>query len=305
MRAKPHQEMMPVRFFHFRKDDGSEGLAVETDGTAHGLTTADTAYPGTLDALVRQGPSALAGAGKILASGRVIDLATVKKLPPLRAPEKIICVGLNYREHSAESGFTQPDYPTLFNRFNSTLIGDGAPIVRPRVSVQLDYEGELVAVIGKTGRNISVGDALQHVIGYSIFNDASIRDYQFKSPQWTIGKNFDDTGPFGPCLVTADELPPGGKDLRLETRLNGKVVQQASTNDMVFDVATLISIISEAMTLRSGDVIVTGTPSGVGASRKPPLWMRPGDIVEVEIEKIGCLSNPVIEEAAAERRSAA
>jgi acylpyruvate hydrolase len=267
--------------------------------------TADTAYPGTLDALVRQGPSALFAAGKTLASGQIIDLATVKKLPPLRVPEKIICVGLNYREHSAESGFKQPDYPTLFSRFNSTLIGDGAPIVRPRVSVQLDYEGELVAVIGRAGRNISVADALQHVVGYSIFNDASIRDYQFKSPQWTIGKNFDDTGPFGPYLVTADELPAGGKDLRLQTRLNGKVVQEASTNDMVFDVATLVSIISEAMTLRSGDIIVTGTPSGVGASRKPQLWMRPGDLVEVEIEKIGCLSNPIIEEAAAEQRSAA
>jgi 2-keto-4-pentenoate hydratase/2-oxohepta-3-ene-1,7-dioic acid hydratase in catechol pathway len=154
-------------------------------------------------------------------------------------------------------------------------------------------------------RNISVADALQHVVGYSIFNDASIRDYQFKSPQWTIGKNFDDSGPFGPYLVTADELPAGGKDLRLQTRLNGKVVQEASTNDMVFDVATLVSIISEAMTLRSGDIIVTGTPSGVDASRKPQLWMRPGDLVEVEIEKIGCLSNPIIEEAAAEQRSAA
>ena len=204
-----------MKFFHFRMDDVSEGLAVEIDGTARGLMTADTAYPGTLDALVRQGPSALFAAGKTLASGQIIDLATVKKLPPLRVPEKIICVGLNYREHSAESGFKQPDYPTLFSRFNSTLIGDGAPIVRPRVSVQLDYEGELVAVIGRAGRNISVADALQHVVGYSIFNDASIRDYQFKSPQWTIGKNFDDTGPFGPYLVTADELPAGGKDLRL------------------------------------------------------------------------------------------
>jgi len=251
-----------VKFFHFRMDDVSEGLAVEIDGTARGLMTADTAYPGTLDALVRHGPSALFAAGKTLASGQIIDLATVKKLPPLRVPEKIICVGLNYREHSAESGFKQPDYPTLFSRFNSTLIGDGAPIVRPRVSVQLDYEGELVAVIGRAGRNISVADALQHVVGYSIFNDASIRDYQFKSPQWTIGKNFDDTGPFGPYLVTADELPAGGKDLRLQTRLNGKVVQEASTNDMVFDVATLVSIISEAMTLRSGDIIVTGETTG-------------------------------------------
>ena len=226
-------------------------------------------------------------------------------LPPLRSPEKIICVGLNYREHSAESGFKQPDYPTLFGRFNSTLIGNGAPIVRPRVSAQLDYEGELVAIIGKTGRSIPIADALQYVIGYSIFNDASIRDYQFKSPQWTMGKNFDHTGAFGPYLVTADELPAGGKGLKLQTRLNGEIVQEASTDDMVFDVPTLVSIISEAMTLKSGDVIVTGTPAGVGASRKPQLWMRPGDAVEVEIEKIGRLSNPIIEETAGEERSAA
>lgn len=284
-----------MKLFHFQKDE-TEGLAVEINGTARGLMADEASYPGTLDFLVRSGPSALSSASKALASGQVVDRAAVKILPPLRTPEKIICVGLNYREHSAESGFKQPDYPTLFSRFNSTLIGDGAPIIRPLVSDQLDYEGELVAVIGKTGRNISLADALQHVIGYSIFNDASIRDYQFKSPQWTMGKNFDNTGPFGPYLVTADELPAGGKDLRLQTRLNGKVVQQASTNDMVFDVATLVSIISEAMTLRSGDIIVTGTPSGVGASRKPPLWMRPGDVVDVEIEKIGCLSNPIAEE---------
>lgn len=284
-----------MKLFHFQKDE-TEGLAVEINGTARGLMADEASYPGTLDFLVRSGPSALSSAGKALTSGQVVDRTAVKILPPLRTPEKIICVGLNYREHSAESGFKQPDYPTLFSRFNSTLIGDGAPIIHPLVSDQLDYEGELVAVIGKTGRNISLADALQHVIGYSIFNDASIRDYQFKSPQWTMGKNFDNTGPFGPYLVTADELPAGGKDLRLQTRLNGKVVQQASTNDMVFDVATLVSIISEAMTLRSGDIIVTGTPSGVGASRKPPLWMRPGDVVDVEIEKIGCLSNPIAEE---------
>jgi 2-keto-4-pentenoate hydratase/2-oxohepta-3-ene-1,7-dioic acid hydratase in catechol pathway len=224
-------------------------------------------------------------------------------LPPLRRPEKVICVGLNYREHSAESGFNQPDYPTLFGRFNSSLIGDGAPIVRPRASIQLDFEGELVAIIGKPGRNIDGSDALDHVVGYSIFNDASVRDFQFKSPQWTVGKNFDGTGAFGPCLVTADELPPGGKGLRLQTRLNGEVVQDASTDDMVFDVATLITIISEAMTLNSGDVIVTGTPSGVGLSRKPPLFMRAGDFVEIEIEKIGVLSNPVTEENATKERS--
>jgi acylpyruvate hydrolase len=217
----------------------------------------------------------------------------------------VICVGLNYREHSAESGFKQPDYPTLFGRFNSSLIGDGAPIVRPRASIQLDFEGELLAVIGKSGRNIAKADALDHVVGYSIFNDASIRDFQFKSPQWTVGKNFDDTGAFGPCLVTADEVPPGGKGLRLQTRLNGKVVQDASTDDMVFDVATLIAIISEAMTLQKGDIIVTGTPSGVGLSRKPPLFMRAGDVVDVEIERIGVLSNPIVEEGATREQSAA
>lgn len=293
-----------MKFFQFEKAD-IEGLAVETNGTVRGLMANEAGYPGSLDALVRSGPFALANAGKALATGHVVPRDAVKMLPPLRSPEKIICVGLNYRDHSAESGFKQPDYPTLFSRFNSTLIGDGAPIVRPRVSTQLDYEGELVAVIGKSGRNISAADALQYVIGYSIFNEASIRDYQFKSPQWTMGKNFDHTGAFGPYLVTADELPPGGKNLRLQTRLNGKIVQDASTNDMVFDVTTLVSIISEAMTLKSGDIIVTGTPSGVGAARKPPLWMQPGDVVDVEIEMIGCLSNPIIEETACEERSAA
>jgi len=293
-----------VKFFHFQVDQ-QEGLAIESSGRAHGLLAGDASYPGGLDELVRRGAAALAAAAKILAGGRVVDRGEVALLPPLRRPGKVICVGLNYREHSTESGFKQPDYPTLFGRFNSSLIGAGAPIVRPRVSSQLDFEGELVAIIGKPGRNIAVTNALDHVIGYSIFNDASIRDYQFKSPQWTVGKNFDHTGAFGPCLVTADELPPGGRGLRLQTRLNGKVVQDASTDDMVFDVASLIAIISEAMTLRSGDIIVTGTPSGVGASRKPPLFMRAGDIVEVEIEKVGLLSNPIVDEGAAMEHSRA
>ena len=262
-------------------------------------------YPGALDDLVRHGACGLAEVAKILANGRVIDRSKVSFLPPLRRPEKVICVGLNYRDHSAEAGFKQPDYPALFGRFNSSLIGDGAPIIRPRASSQLDFEGELVAIIGKPGRNIPATEALDHVIGYSIFNDASIRDYQFKSAQWTVGKNFDDTGAFGPCLVTADELPPGARGLRLQTKLNGQVMQDASTADMVFDVPGLIAIISEAMTLKSGDIIVTGTPSGVGLSRKPPLFMRAGDVVEVEIEKIGVLSNPIVEESASRERSAA
>jgi acylpyruvate hydrolase len=284
-----------VRFIRF-EDSGGVGLAVEANGVAHGMHESDAGFPGTLAALVGKGRSALRQAGETLASGPAIDLAKAKILPPFPTPPKIICVGLNYRDHSAESGFKQPDYPTLFTRFATSLVGHDAPVIRPKVSDKFDYEGELVAVIGEGGRHISHADALNHVAGYSLFNDVSVRDYQFKSPQWTVGKNFDGTGPFGPVFVTADELPAGAKGLRLQTRLNGEIMQDADTNDMVFDVATLIVTISEAITLESGDVIVTGTPSGVGQSRKPPVFMKAGDRVEVEIEKIGILSNPVIDE---------
>jgi acylpyruvate hydrolase len=214
----------------------------------------------------------------------------------LMASPKIICIGLNYSAHADEGGFQPPDYPAVFTRFNSSLIGHRAPLVRPRVSDKFDYEGELVVVIGRGGRAISKDAALSHVIGYSIFNDASVRDYQMKSTQWTIGKNFDGTGAFGPHLVTADELPAGATGLRLQTRLNGKVVQDASTAELIFDVKTLISILSEAFTLESGDIIVSGTPSGVGFARKPPLWMKAGDVCEVEIEGVGALVNPVADE---------
>jgi acylpyruvate hydrolase len=272
-----------------------EGLAV-ANGRLRGLFEGDAGYPGRLDGLVRKGCTALDAAAAVLEKGEEIDASRVRFLPPLSAPGKIICVGLNYVDHSLESGFTPPDYPTIFTRFTSTLVGAGAPLVRPRVSIQLDYEGEMVAVIGKGGRHIAEEDALDHVIGYSIFNDASVRDYQKKAPQWTIGKNFDGTGAFGPHLVTADELPRGGKGLRIQTRLNGKVVQDASTDDMVFSVAKLISILSEAITLSPGDILVSGTPSGVGVARTPPLFMKQGDVCEVEIEKIGLLRNEVKDE---------
>lgn len=233
-----------------------------------------------------------------LAAAPVLDLARVTVLPPIPRPTKIICVGLNYADHADESPYDAPDYPTLFARFSSSLIADGAPIIRPRLSQELDFEGELVAIIGTGGKNIAKADATRHVAAYSIFNDASLRDYQFKAPQWTVGKNFDDTGAFGPHVVTADELPDGAAGLHLQTRLNGEVVQSANTDDMLFSVADLISIISEAITLEAGDVIVTGTPAGVGFGRSPRLWMKPGDVVEVEIEGIGTLRNPVVDEAA-------
>lgn len=285
-----------MRFITYRLGQDI-GLASEQDGRLRGLTATDKAYPGTLDRLVAGGMPALAEASAVLGRGRELDPDAITFLPPLGAPGKIICVGLNYSEHSKESGFKQPDYPTLFARFPSSLIGHRAAMIAPHFSDTLDFEGELVAVIGRGGRSIPKASALDHVIGYSVFNDGSVREYQFKSPQWTMGKNFDDTGAFGPAFVTADELPPGGRGLKLETRLNGQVVQSASTDDLVFDVATLVSTISDAITLAPGDVIVTGTPSGVGHSRTPKLYMRPGDVCEVEVERVGLLRNTIAAQA--------
>ncbi len=283
-----------MKFLNFQQN-GQNGLAVSDGQGFKGLMAGDANFPGTLQALLAQG-SGLAQAADALRNGSAIDLDKITYLPPLEHPATIWCIGLNYADHSVESGFAVPTYPAIFSRFASSMIGHNAPIVRPKVSVQLDYEGELVAIIGKAGKYISKDKALEHVAGYSIFNDASIRDYQMKSGQWTIGKNFDNTGPFGPVLVTSDELPPGAAGLRLQTRLNGVVVQDASTSSLIFDIATLVTQLSEAVCLQPGDVIVTGTPSGVGLARKPQLWMKPGDVCEVEIEGIGILRSPIVDE---------
>ena len=232
------------------------------------------------------------------ASGASLPVKGLKLLPPLQRPPKIICIGLNYADHTKESKYEQPDYPTIFFRLHTSLIAHEQPIVRPLCSDSLDFEGEVAVILGKGGRYISKADALACVAGYALFNDGSVREYQFKSPQWTVGKNFDDTGAFGPDFVTADELPPGAKGLRLETRLNGEVVQSASTDDMIFDVATLISVISEAITLEPGDVIVSGTPSGIGWARTPKLLMKHGDVCEVSVEGLGTLRNPIVDEIA-------
>ena len=292
-----------MRFVRFSLN-GDEGLAIEENATLRGLFLTDPEFPGTLDALVAAGGQGLQAAGEILRRGKAILREEIRYLPPLSRSPKILCVGLNYRDHSAESGYAQPKYPTVFARFGSSLIGHRDEIVRPKVSDTLDFEGELVAVIGQGGSKISEQDALRHVIGYSIFNDGSIREYQHVTPQWTIGKNFDSTGAFGPVFVTADELPPGCAGLVLETRLNGQSVQRANIDDMVFSVASLVSILSQTMTLEPGDVIVTGTPAGVGAGRKPPLYMKQGDICEVEIERIGLLVNAIRDEVAVGREAA-
>ncbi|MDE1172132.1 MAG: fumarylacetoacetate hydrolase family protein [Parvibaculaceae bacterium] len=285
-----------MRFAAFRTNKGEGLAAADADGRFHGLFASDPNFPGTLAELIVGGDAALKAGAATLLKGEPVDLDAVTLLPPLPRPGKILCVGLNYVDHSLESGFTPPDYPTVFVRFPSSLIGHGAPLIRPEASIQLDYEGEMVAVIGKGGRHISKEDALDHIVGYSIFNDGSIRDYQKRTPQWTVGKNFDGTGAFGPVFVTADELPAGCKGLHIETRLNGKVMQSASTDDMIFDVASLVSILSAAMTLEAGDIIVSGTPSGVGVARVPPVFMKAGDICEIELEGVGVLRNRIEDE---------
>lgn len=215
----------------------------------------------------------------------------------LHAPEgKVLCLGLNYVDHAKESAHETPAWPVVFGRFGTSFVGHGEPLLVPRVSTKLDYESELVVVIGKAARYVPKERALEHVFGYTLMNDGSIRDYQVKTAQWTIGKNFDASGAIGPEVVTADELPPGARGLRLEGRLNGEVMQRASTSEMVFDVATTIALLSEAVTLEPGDLVAMGTPSGVGFARNPPVFLRPGDVFEVEVERVGILRNSVVEE---------
>jgi len=224
------------------------------------------------------------------------DCSALRYAPLIPAPGKLICMGLNYADHAAEGGHAKPDYPSFFLRANSSLLGQGEAIIRPRQSHQLDYEAELAVIIGHRARHLRSDQALDCVAGYSLFNDASIRDFQRKTSQWTIGKNFDATGPFGPWLVTCDELPPGAAGLRIQSRLNGQVMQDANTKDFLFDVREALVIISACMTLEPGDVIITGTPAGVGYARKPPVFMKAGDVCEIEVEGIGVLSNPIIDD---------
>lgn len=274
----------------------AEGVAIKSAGGYRGLPV--SRLGGDLQSFLHD-DAALAGLARKLQDAPEFALADVTLLPPIPRPAKILCIGLNYFEHSNESGFEVPTYPTVFARFASSLVAHGAPLVRPNASNLLDYECELAVVIGKGGRHIREDHALAHVAGYSIFNDGSVRDFQMKSPQWTMGKTFDHTGGFGPELVTREELPAGCSGLRIRTVLNGEVLQDANTGDLIFDVARLVSILSEAMTLSPGDVIATGTPAGVGAFRKPPVWMKPGDVCTIEIERIGSLTNPIVQESAA------
>ncbi|MEJ8570472.1 fumarylacetoacetate hydrolase family protein [Microbaculum marinum] len=226
--------------------------------------------------------------------GADFPLDDVRLLPPVPDPGKIICIGLNYGKHLAESGAPMPEYPTLFVRVTDTLVAHDEPMVVPSVSSELDYECELALVIGKGGRHIAREDALAHVAGYACFNDGSVRDYQMKH-SLAAGKNFHATGGFGPWLVTADAIPDPGR-LQLRTLINGQELQNGNTSDLIFDIPEIISYISAFTPLSPGDVISTGTPEGVGFVRKPPIFLKPGDTVEIEVEGIGKLRNPVIAE---------
>lgn len=222
-------------------------------------------------------------------------LSEVLLRPPVPDPEKILCIGLNYRAHVSEGGRAIPKYPSLFTRFANTLVAHDAPMVVPKVSSEFDYECELAFVIGKPGRHIRPSDAMQHIAGYTCFNDGSVRDYQ-KGHSLTAGKNFAATGGCGPWLVTGDEIRDPGR-LALRTMLNGVEVQHGNTSDLIFDIPTIVAYVSGITPLVPGDLISTGTPEGVGYARNPPLWLKPGDVVEVEVEGVGALRNPIVAEA--------
>lgn len=285
-----------MQLINFRQGDGNVHLGAVKGDRVINLTAAG--LQDSIDALLAAGKAAWQRASELAGSGSAdLELAELKLLAPVLQPSKAIAVGLNYVDHAAESPYKDPPkYPVLFHRYPSSWVAHDEALVKPKVSNDFDYEGEVAVIIGTAGRYISKEKALNHVAGYSLFNDGSIRDYQFKSHQWMMGKNFDATGSFGPTLVSADELPPGAVGLQLVTRLNGQTLQNANTRDMIFDVPTLVSVCSEVFELLPGDVIISGTPAGVGFARKPPIFMKQGDLVEVEVEGLGILRNRVVNE---------
>lgn len=234
-----------------------------------------------------------AAAGEIMTGYPVYDVGDVALAAPVPAPGKFVCIGLNYRDHAEEAGLSVGDVPTFFAKFNNAVTATGLPIVVPLASHRIDWEGELAFVMGQAAQNVPVQDALRFVAGYTIVNDVTARDYQFKTSQWSMGKTFDTFGPMGPCIVDAADIPDP-QVLSLSTTVNGERKQSASTSNMIFSVAQILSFLSTVMTLEPGDVIATGTPAGIGALQTPRQWLRPGDVVETEVQGIGVLRNPVV-----------
>jgi 2-keto-4-pentenoate hydratase/2-oxohepta-3-ene-1,7-dioic acid hydratase in catechol pathway len=288
-----------VRLITYQRDGAARLAGVQSGGYVD-LNQADPALPASLKELLALGPAGLSRAAAALAAGRPFDPQGVPLLAPVPDPQKVICVGLNYADHARESGQTPPAEPVIFCKFPTAVTGHGQPIVIPSASGQVDYEAELVVIIGRGGRDIPRAAARNHIAGYCPGHDVSARDWQLRKPggQWLLGKSFDTFAPFGPALVTADEIGQPGS-LRIQLRLNGRTMQDSSTSQLIFNVDELVAYVSRVCTLAPGDVIFTGTPPGVGAARKPPVFLQPGDEVEVEIDGLGILRNPVVAEARA------
>jgi len=285
-----------MRLISYQSETGPR-IAAAREGTYIDLNRADASLPTNMKAFLALGKDGLSRAAAALAKGTPLDKGSLKLLAPVPDPEKVICIGLNYADHAAESGSEIPSQPVVFSKFVTAVRAHGDAIILPKLSTKVDYEAELVVVIGLGGRHIPKEQALAHVFGYTCGHDVSARDWQKGSPggQWLLGKSFDSFAPFGPELVTADEVGnPGGLDICL--RLNGQTMQNSNTKQLIFPVEHLVSFVSGIFTLKPGDVIFTGTPPGVGAARKPPVWLKAGDTVEIEIEKIGLLKNPVVAE---------
>lgn len=285
-----------MKLVTFRSGDTTRLGVIDGDDVVD-LNKAEASVPADLRAALKAGVDLNAAAQRAIASGEHrAPYASLDLAPVVPEPGKIVCLGHNFFDHAKEGGNLKPVYPLIFFRGASSLIGHEDPVIRPLVSEKLDYEAELMIVIGKRARHVKRENALDYVFGYACFNDVSVRDYQKRTSQWTIGKNFDGTGSFGPWLVTADDLPPGAEGLTLRLILNGQVMQQASTSDMIWGVAETIELLSECLTLEPGDVVAMGTPAGVGWARDPSVWLKHGDRVEVDIERVGRLQNTVQDE---------
>jgi 2-keto-4-pentenoate hydratase/2-oxohepta-3-ene-1,7-dioic acid hydratase in catechol pathway len=287
-----------MKFLPFKTSTGT-GLALQIANQAIDLALLSADFPHSLDGVIAGGATLTAKIEKAAKADTKNWKAVESFKPayPIQNPHNVICVGLNYAEHAREGGNAIPEYPAFFLRMRESMLAAEEAIIRPHASHKLDYEAELMIVIGKKARHVKEADALDFVFGYTIFNDGSLRDYQRKGAQWTPGKNFDKTGAVGPVVVTADSLPKGAHGLDIACRLNGMTMQNSNTSDMIFSVAKIIAIVSEFTTLHPGDLIATGTPSGVGYPRNPPVFMKPGDKVEIEIEGVGVLVNSISDEA--------
>jgi len=254
--------------------------------------------PPNVRQILEGGADLLAEVAQVAQRERVVqyEAAQVKYHAPVQDPRKIVCIGLNYKDHAIESGAAIPRDPILFSKYPTALIGHGEAIVLPPVSQEVDFEAELVVVIGKRGRNISASSAMEFVAGYTVGHDVSARDWQLKKDgkQWMVGKTFDTFAPVGPVLVTTDEVPDP-RNLAIRLRLNGQTMQDSSTKQLIFGIEDLVAYLSQVFTLEAGDLIFTGTPPGVGMARKPPIYLKGGDEVEVEIEGLGVLRNPVVQ----------